>query len=101
MRNDLILLIETIENRVRKNGFCPDRKAVLKTDDLDTVSRDKLDEYLTLCLRGKVPKHRSGRTSERCHRVGSGKCAQPSVLSHSSRKSEGKTQYVIILTLVD
>ena len=100
MTNDLILLIETIENRIRKNGFCPDRKAVLETDDLETVSRDKLDEYLTLCLHGKVPKHRSGRTAGRvrshatmrCHRVGSGKCAQSSVLNHSSRKSEGKTQ---------
>ena len=58
MTNDLILLIETIENRAKKNGFCVDRKAVLETSDLETVSRDKLVEYLTLCLRGEVPQRK-------------------------------------------
>jgi len=58
MTNDLILLIETIENRAKKNGFCVDRKAVLETSDLETASRDKLEEYLTLCLRGEVPQRK-------------------------------------------
>ena len=118
MTNDLILLIETIENRATKNGFCIDRKAVLETSDLETVSRDKLVEYLTLCLsagvavsnfpRGEVPQRKvegSRRSSDHSRFAGSresgadaeGKAeGVPSLRSRTSLHASHAKEYVII-----